>query len=174
MYCILTFAVMLMMRSQIGGIETGSITELFGEFRTGKSQICHTLAVSCQVCLAPQPRKRCGSQTSLYVKMPIDMGGGEGKCVYIDTEGTFRPERIVEIANRFGLDTESALDNIAYARAYNADHQMSLLQQASALMSESRCARFHSPVFICSLVKLTPDAQFLVANCRFHYGTVPN
>lgn len=72
--------------------------------------------------------------------MPIDMGGGEGKCVYIDTEGTFRPERIVEIANRFGLDTESALDNIAYARAYNVDHQMSLLQAASALMSESRYA----------------------------------
>jgi len=101
-----------------GGIETGSITELFGEFRTGKSQICHTLALSCQ--------------------MPIDMGGGEGKCIYIDTEGTFRPERIVEVANRFGLDTESALDNIAYARAYNADHQMALLQQASALMSEAR------------------------------------
>jgi len=53
-----------------GGIETGSITELFGEFRTGKSQLCHTLAVTCQ--------------------LPFDMGGGEGKCLYIDTEGTFR------------------------------------------------------------------------------------
>ena len=53
-----------------GGIETGSITEIFGEFRTGKSQICHTLAVTCQ--------------------LPFDMGGGEGKCLYIDTEGTFR------------------------------------------------------------------------------------
>lgn len=52
-----------------GGIETGSITELFGEFRTGKSQLCHTLAVTCQ--------------------LPIEMGGGEGKCLYIDTEGTF-------------------------------------------------------------------------------------
>lgn len=76
--------------------------------------------------------------------MPIGMGGGEGKCVYIDTEGTFRPERIVEVANRFGLDTESALDNIAYARAYNADHQMSLLQQASALMSEARYSTSHT------------------------------
>lgn len=53
-----------------GGVETGSITELFGEFRTGKSQLCHTLAVTCQ--------------------LPFDMGGGEGKCLYIDTEGTFR------------------------------------------------------------------------------------
>lgn len=53
-----------------GGIETGSITEVFGEFRTGKSQLCHTLAVTCQ--------------------LPFDMGGGEGKCLYIDTEGTFR------------------------------------------------------------------------------------
>jgi hypothetical protein len=53
-----------------GGIETGSITELFGEFRTGKSQLCHTLAVTCQ--------------------LPIDNGGAEGKCLFIDTEGTFR------------------------------------------------------------------------------------
>lgn len=59
-----------------GGIETGSITEIFGEFRTGKSQICHTLAVTCQ--------------------LPFDMGGGEGKCLYIDTEGTFRYDSVCE------------------------------------------------------------------------------
>jgi len=63
-----------------GGIETGSITEIFGEFRTGKSQICHTLAVTCQ--------------------LPIEMGGGEGKCLYIDTEGTFRPVRLLSVAER--------------------------------------------------------------------------
>ena len=34
---------------RLGGIETGSITEIFGEFRTGKSQLCHTMAVTCQV-----------------------------------------------------------------------------------------------------------------------------
>ncbi|KAI0734458.1 Rad51-domain-containing protein [Fomitopsis betulina] len=101
-----------------GGIETGSITELFGEFRTGKSQICHTLAVTCQ--------------------LPVDMGGGEGKCLYIDTEGTFRPVRLLAVAERLGLNGEEVLDNVAYARAYNADHQMSLLTNASALMSESR------------------------------------
>lgn len=101
-----------------GGIETGSITELFGEFRTGKSQLCHTLAVTCQI--------------------PLDLGGGEGKCLYIDTEGTFRPIRLVSIAQRFGLDPDDALNNVAYARAYNADHQLRLLDAAAQMMSESR------------------------------------
>jgi len=66
------------------------------------------------------------------------MGGGEGKCLYIDTEGTFRPVRVLATAERFGLNGEEVLDNIAYARAYNADHQQALLASASALMSESR------------------------------------
>ena len=63
-----------------------SITEAFGEFRTGKTQICHTLCVTCQ--------------------LPVAMGGGAGKAAYIDTEGTFRPERIKAIAERFNLDPE--------------------------------------------------------------------
>ena len=66
------------------------------------------------------------------------MGGGEGKCLYIDTEGTFRPERLTAIAERYGIDFDCALENIAVARAYNADHQNQLLLQASALMSDSR------------------------------------
>jgi len=103
-----------------GGIETGSITELFGEFRTGKSQLCHTLAVTCQ--------------------LPLDNGGAEGKCLYIDTEGTFRPERLLAVAERFGLQGNAVLDNVACARAYNSDHQMTLLTQAAAIMSESRYA----------------------------------
>ncbi|RWS17788.1 DNA repair protein RAD51 1-like protein, partial [Dinothrombium tinctorium] len=103
-----------------GGIETGSITELFGEFRTGKSQLCHTLAVSCQ--------------------LPIDMGGGEGKCLYIDTEGTFRPERLVDISSKFGVNGANVLENVAYARAYNTDHQTQLLAQAAGMMTESRYA----------------------------------
>ncbi|CAM0135781.1 unnamed protein product [Umbelopsis sp. WA50703] len=101
-----------------GGIETGSITEIFGEFRTGKSQICHTIAVTCQ--------------------LPVDMGGGEGKCLYIDTEGTFRPSRVLSVAQRYALNGDETLDNIAYARAYNTDHQTALLVQASAMMAESR------------------------------------
>jgi DNA repair protein RAD51 len=103
-----------------GGIETGSITELFGEFRTGKTQICHTLCVTCQ--------------------LSIDKGGGEGRALYIDTEGTFRPERMVAVADRFRLNRQDVLDNIAFARAYNTDHQIELLNQASALMTESRYA----------------------------------
>lgn len=103
-----------------GGIETGSITEMFGEFRTGKTQLCHTLAVTCQ--------------------LPIDMGGGEGKCLYIDTEGTFRPERLLAVAERYGLSGSDVLDNVAYARAYNSDHQSQLLIQAAAMMAESRYA----------------------------------
>ena len=101
-----------------GGIETGSITEIFGEFRTGKSQLCHTLAVTCQ--------------------LPFDMGGGEGKCLYIDTEGTFRPVRLLAVAQRFGLEGEEVLDNVAYARAYNSEHQLQLLQQAASMMCETR------------------------------------
>ena len=101
-----------------GGIETGSITELFGEFRTGKSQICHTLAVTCQ--------------------LPFDMGGGEGKCLYIDTEGGFRPVRLLAVAQRYGLSGEEVLDNVAYARAYNSDHQLQLLNQAASMMCETR------------------------------------
>ncbi len=103
-----------------GGFETGSITEMFGEFRTGKTQLCHTLAVTCQ--------------------LPFEQGGGAGKCMYIDTEGTFRPERLQAIAERFGLDKDEVLDNVAYARAYNSDHQSALLIQASAMMAESRYA----------------------------------
>lgn len=67
------------------------------------------------------------------------MGGGEGKCMYIDTEGGFRPVRLLQVAERLGLDGEEVLQNVAYARAYNADHQNALLVQASALMSQSRC-----------------------------------
>ena len=66
------------------------------------------------------------------------MGGGEGKCLYIDTEGTFRPVRLLAVAERYGLSGEDVLDNVAYARAYNADHQQQLLVHASELMSECR------------------------------------
>ena len=103
-----------------GGFETGSITEIFGEFRTGKTQLCMQLCVTSQ--------------------LKVEEGGGEGKALYIDTEGTFRPERLVAIAERYGLNPDDVLDNVAYARAYNSDHQSKLLLQASAMMSETRFA----------------------------------
>lgn len=61
-------------------------------------------------------------------------------AMYIDTEGTFRPERLVSIAERFGLDSEKVLDNVAYARAHNTDQQNKLLINAAALMCENRFA----------------------------------
>jgi RecA/RadA recombinase len=80
------------------------------------------------------------------------MGGGEGKCLYIDTEGTFRPVRLLAVAERYGLNGEEVLDNVAYARAYNADHQNALLTSASALMSESRSAYLQSGLTWCMIV----------------------
>lgn len=59
------------------------------------------------------------SAVQVSCQLPVEQSGGEGKCLWIDTEGTFRPERIVAIAKRFGLDPSDCLDNIAYARAYN-------------------------------------------------------
>jgi DNA repair protein RAD51 len=103
-----------------GGFETNSIVELFGEFRCGKSQLCHQAAVSCQ--------------------LPLNQGGAEGKCIYLDTEGTFRPERIVSIAERYGLDTEQVLDNIVVARAHNSDHQLKLITDVAAICAESPVA----------------------------------
>jgi DNA repair protein RAD51 len=103
-----------------GGIETGSITEIIGEFKAGKTQFCHTLCITAQ--------------------LPVSLGGAAGKVVYIDTEGTFRPERIVEIAERYNMNPEIALGNIVVARAYNSDHQISLLTEAANVMASG--ARF--------------------------------
>lgn len=71
-------------------------------------------------------------------QLPIESGGGEGKCLYIDTEGTFRPERLLAVAERYKMNGQDVLDNVAYARAYNTDHQTQLLLQAAAMMAESR------------------------------------
>jgi len=103
-----------------GGIETGSITEIFGEFRTGKTQICHMLCVTCQ--------------------FPKASGGAEGCALYIDTEGTFRPKRVAQMAERYGMDSNDLLDNISFARAYSSEHQMKLLQEAAQMMTETKYA----------------------------------
>jgi len=100
----------------MGGVETRAITELIGEFGAGKTQICHQLAVT--------------------VQLPKDKGGLGGKAIYIDTEGTFRPERVVQIAKRFGLDPDTVLENIVYARAFNSDHQEVLVKKAFEIVKE--------------------------------------
>ena len=48
--------------------------------------------------------------------------GGGGKVAFIDTEGTFRPEKIGPIAERFGLDPNEVLENIAWAKALSTEH----------------------------------------------------
>lgn len=64
------------------------------------------------------------------------MGGAEGKAAYIDTEGTFRPERIGKIAERFGVDPTICLENISYARALNSEHQMELIEEIGASFAD--------------------------------------
>jgi meiotic recombination protein DMC1 len=97
-----------------------AITEAFGEFRTGKTQLGHTLCVTAQ--------------------MPRAQGGGAGKVLFIDTENTFRPERIKLIAARYDLDAEQVLNNIMVGRAHTVDSLITLLQQSAALMIEDTFA----------------------------------
>ena len=99
-----------------GGLETGCVTEFFGEFRTGKTQIAHQLCVN--------------------VQLPRDQGGLEGRALYIDTEGTFRPERIIQMAEGLALDHNEVLKNIIFGRAYNSDHQVLLVKEAASLIKE--------------------------------------
>ncbi|NJE08395.1 DNA repair and recombination protein RadA [Thermococcus sp. M39] len=99
-----------------GGIETQAITEVFGEFGSGKTQIAHTLAV--------------------MVQLPPEEGGLHGSVIWIDTENTFRPERIRQIAENRGLDPDEVLKNIYVARAYNTNHQMLLVEKAEEIIKE--------------------------------------
>ncbi|MFX1479640.1 MAG: DNA repair and recombination protein RadA [Promethearchaeota archaeon] len=99
-----------------GGIETGSVIEFFGEFRTGKTQIMHQLCVN--------------------VQLPKEKGGLEGRALYIDTEGTFRPERIIQMAEGLDMDYQSVLKNIIFGRAYNSDHQILLIKEATNIIKE--------------------------------------
>ena len=99
-----------------GGVETQAITEFSGEFGSGKTQLAHQIAVD--------------------VQLPVDQGGLVGEAVYIDTESTFRPERVVDMAKGVGLDPETALARIHVARAYNSNHQMLLVQKAQELARE--------------------------------------
>ena len=86
----------------LGGIETQAVTEFYGEFGSGKSQICHTLAA-----IAPQPKQA---------------GGLNGGVIYIDTEGTFRPERLNQIARARELEPSHVLKNVAVCKVYNSSH----------------------------------------------------
>ena len=95
-----------------GGFETGAIVECFGEFGSGKTQLGHALAVNVQ---------------------SVDKAA---VAVYVDTENTFRPERIIQLARGSGLDEEQVLKNIKVARAYNSDHQMLLAEKIEDLIKK--------------------------------------
>jgi DNA repair protein RadA len=103
------------------GIETKAITEAFGSYGSGKTQLALTLAVN--------------------VQMPIERGGAEGKAVYIDTEGTFRPERIKQIAENKGANPDNVLKNIFVARAFNSDHQILLIDKVSEMIKNGELIR---------------------------------
>ena len=98
------------------GIQSRSITECFGAFGSGKTQVGLTLAVNTQ--------------------LPLEKGGVNGKAVYIDTEGTFRPSRIKQISESLGANPEKVLKNIFVARAFNSDHQMLLLEKVSQMVKD--------------------------------------
>jgi len=99
-----------------GGVEVKTITEFFGEYGSGKTQICHQLAVN--------------------VQLPPERGGLGKKALYIDTEGTFRPDRIREMAEAVGLDPEKALENVLYVRAVSSDHQMEVVREAAEIIEK--------------------------------------
>jgi len=99
-----------------GGLETGAITELIGEFGSGKTQICFTISVLAQ--------------------LPVEQGGFGGKVCVIDTEGTFLPERIKQIADTRGLDSAAILQGVLVARAYNSEHQTILIKNLPQVVQE--------------------------------------
>jgi len=99
------------------GIETQSITEFYGEYGSGKSQIAHQLCVN--------------------VQLPPEKGGLNGGALYIDTENTFRTERIAPMAHYVGLDADEAFKKIILAEAYTSDHQMFLLENADKIIKEN-------------------------------------
>jgi len=100
-----------------GGIETQAVTEFYGEFGSGKTQICHTL--------------------SIMVQLPTDAGGLNGRTIYIDTENTFRPERIVGIAEARKLDPARILEGIIVAKAYNSSHQELIVNELGEQVRKS-------------------------------------
>ncbi|QLC33334.1 DNA repair and recombination protein RadA [Halarchaeum sp. CBA1220] len=141
-----------------GGVETQSITEVYGEFGAGKSQVTHQLSVT--------------------VQLPKEHGGLEGSAVFVDSEDTFRPERIDDMVR--GLDDdvledtmelhgiedgdptddddldallESVLDKIHVAKAFNSNHQILLAEKAKEVAQENEDTDW--PVRLLSVDSLT-------------------
>lgn len=101
-----------------GGLESQAIVEFFGEFGSCKTQVCFQLAVN--------------------ATMPVERGGLDSEVIVIDTENTFRPERIIQMAEYLGLDPLETLKKIHVARAFNSDHQILLVEKAGELAKEMK------------------------------------
>jgi len=99
-----------------GGVETQAVTEVFGEFGSGKTQLAHQLCVN--------------------VQLPLEQKGLEAKAIYVDTENTFRPERIRDMAMGMGLDSVKVLQNIYYIRSYNTDQQLLIADKVEDMVDE--------------------------------------
>lgn len=101
-----------------GGVESQSIMEFFGEFGSSKTQLCFQLAVN--------------------ATLPEDKGGLDSDVIIIDSENTFRPERIIQMATFLGADPEVTLSRIHVARAYNSQHQVLLVEKAAELAKDKK------------------------------------
>ncbi len=101
-----------------GGLESQTITEVYGEYGVGKSILCHQLAIN--------------------VQLPVSKGGLDGGALYLDTEQTFRPEWIVRMAKAAGIEAADAASKIIYSEAYNSDHQMLLLEKADRVIKDGK------------------------------------
>ncbi len=97
-----------------GGVETQAVTESFGEFGSGKTQLAHQLCVN--------------------VQLPKEQKGLDAKAIYIDTENTFRPERISDMSIGVGIDPVKTLENIYYVRSYNTDQQILIAEKAEEIV----------------------------------------
>ena len=100
-----------------GGLESQTITEFYGEYGSGKSQMCHQLCVN--------------------VQLPPERGGLGGAALYIDTENTFHTERIVSMAQHYDLDPGEVVKNLIVAEAYTSDHQIFLLENADRIIKDN-------------------------------------
>src|SRR5918996_107956 len=102
----------------LGGIETQAVTEFYGEFGSGKSQICHTLCA--------------------MASRPVSEKGLDGKVIYIDTEGTFRPERLQQIAESRRLLPVEVLKNTVVCKVYNSSHLELIVKDLGRYVNESK------------------------------------
>ncbi|MHA1149362.1 MAG: DNA repair and recombination protein RadA [Promethearchaeota archaeon] len=96
-----------------GGIATGKLTEVYGPFKSGKTNLAHTIAVTTQ--------------------LPTSQGGIDGAVAFIDTENTFSKDKIERIAKRFGFRPKKVLSRLFHARIYSSDHQQQMIQKAEIL-----------------------------------------